>query len=210
MIDGICSFLLVIILLANAVKYFYPELWAFPVLYLAVPTFRRNPGVLPDYTSAASPARGAWLDEPVIKALFGAQKEALTVAALAAQSVETVVACAKLAENGNHLTTQLKEDWYEKLTKDAEGTCKTAVALAAEAAERMKALSSRLEWVFGEKWWATLTSRERSTRKTTMGERAQTATGEIVVDEITMAATIATETATAGWQWPKRRIPAWL
>jgi hypothetical protein len=210
MIDGIGSFLLGIILLANAVKYFYPELWAFYVPYLAVPTFRQYPGAIPDYTSAASPGPGAWLDEPVMKALFGARKEALTVAALAAQSVESVVACAKLVEDGNHLTTLLKEDWYEKLTKDTEGTCKTAVALGAEAAERMKALAGRLEWVLGEKWWATLTSKERSTRKTVVEERVQIATGEIVVDEITMAATMATETVTAGWQWPKRRVPAWL
>jgi hypothetical protein len=209
----IICFFIALIILTWGVKYFQPDLWASHVPYVA-PTATRHPGASVGYKRAAAPGMGAWLDEPVMKAMFGAQNDAQSVAALAAESAESVIACAKLVEDSSGVTTQLKQDWHGVLTRDTEGTCKKAVQLGAEAAEKMKALAGRLEWVFGEKWWATLTSTERSVWKTAIGEGVKMAAGEVVVDETTMATMIATEivteTGTAGWWLAKRRVLSWF
>jgi hypothetical protein len=179
--------------LASFVKEFWPHLYA-------ASSFTRQPVASAGYTKAAPPGRGAWLDEHVMEALFGAQQEAQTVSALAAQSAEIVVACAKFVENGNGRKEELKQYWYGKPTKDTEGACRKAVRLAAESAEKMKGLAVRLEWVLGEKWWATLTSTERGMwTKTSIGEGAKTSTGESVADGTATATKMATETLTAWW-----------
>ena len=212
-IDVIIRFFLALIILAWGVKYFRPDLCTSYVLY-AAPTATRHSGASAEYKGTAAPGRGAWLGEPVMKALFWAQNDAQSVAVLAAESAESVIACAKLVNNSNGVATQLKEDWHGSSTRDMEGTCKKAVQLGVEAAERMKTLAGRLGWVFGEKWWATLTSTERGAWKTAVGKGVKTVAGEVVVDETTTDITMATETMTgtetARWWWPKRSVRAWF
>jgi hypothetical protein len=144
------------------------------------------------YTKASHPIRGAWLDEPVMRALFSAQKEARTLSGLAAQSAESALSCARLVHASE--MTKAKEDWYGKANHDWEGKCEWAVKLSADVAEEMAGLAGRLEWVFGERWWGTV--REGRGGRTVLAEATG---GESVVGEMTTMADVARKTGTVGW-----------
>jgi hypothetical protein len=129
-----------------------------------------------------------------MRALFSAQKEARTLSALASQSAESALACAKLVHES--VTTKAKEDWYGKASYDWEEKCKRAVKLSADVAEEMAGLAGRLEWVFGERWWGTVRVEEGRGGRTV---RAEAMGGENVVGEMTMTVDVARKTETAGW-----------
>jgi len=183
------------------------------------------------YTKGTHPIRGAWLDEPFMRALFAAQKEARALAELAGKSAEGVLGCARLIVETNHNSkenggisskmTKLKQDWYGRPSYDTEGKCKRAVRLGAEVSEKMARLAGRLEWVFGERWWGTLTGKERRGWRTVSREvetgrgtkkghgKSDRITASTTTDIARMAGT-ETEKQTAGWVWPKMRVPAWM
>jgi hypothetical protein len=195
--------------------------------------YRMGPtgGAQATYTKGTHPIRGAWLDEPVMRALFAAQKEARAVAELAGKSAEGLLGCARLIVETNHNSkenggisskmTKLKQDWYGRPSYDTEGKCKRAVRLGAEVSEKMARLAGRLEWVFGERWWGTLTGEERRGWRTASGEvetgmgtkkghgKGDRVPASTTTDIARMAGTV-TEKQTAGWVWPKRRAPAWM
>jgi hypothetical protein len=192
----------------------YPDSWDYNWIhvrprpatgYLDTSNGYAGPGVHASYTKAAHPIRGARLDEPVMRALFSAQKEARSLSALASQSAESALACARLVHDS--VTTKAKEDWYGKVGHDGEGKCKRAVRLSADVAEEMVGLAGRLEWAFGERWWGTVRAEERRGGRTVLAEATG---GESVVGEMTMTADVTRKTEAAGWQWPRRRVPAWM
>lgn len=198
--NTLISLFLLLALALNIYWFIYPDSFNYRVLYGGAAPAEMTTGAgyammaWPNgYTRGEKPGRGAWLDEPVMRALFGAQKEARTISSLASQSAESALACAKLVheKDGNSATTKAKEDWHGKAT-DTQGKCKRAVELGAEVSEKMSALAGRLEWVFGERWWGTLTGEERRGWRTVLAE------AEGKAGEITVTTDVARKTGTAG------------
>jgi len=121
-----------------------------------------------------------------MRALFRSQKEARTISALASQSAESALACARLVDDS--VTTKAKEDWYGKSSHDWEGKWGRAVKLRADVAEKMVGWAGRLEWVFGERRWGTVRAEEGRGGRTAVAEAMG---GDNVVGEMTMMADVA-------------------
>ena len=205
---------LFVMVICNCLKIFFPEVWALYALSSS-PTLTSSQTLGSRSRSAVEIGSngGAWVDEHVMKALFAIKNEAQAVAALAAQNVVNLQACLNLVEGGDNVMTKLKEEWYENMKTNIDVKCKKAAKMGSNAADEMKGLAGRLEWILGEKWWGTKAPVERSATKTvTEGAKImpQIMTEEGVVDTTVIPTKTATIMDAAGWQWPKRRVPAWL